>query len=48
MKYYWIVSFNHHLEILSDRWGSTRFLKNAVGPYFSYKEAMAVLYTWAK
>lgn len=52
MRYYWIVRYQGNVKIVDEssfifrRY--TDDLRTGIGPYFSYKEAMAVLYTWTK
>lgn len=42
---YYIVNYGHGLEV---GWTAKTPHESAIGPYFSYKEAMAVLHHWSK
>ena len=48
MRTWWIVkdTFRDCFMVLSDFVGP--FYDNAIGPYWSYKEAMNVLHVWSK
>jgi len=51
MKYYWIVNWVNipgGPEVVSGHCWDVEYIPNAVGPYFSYKEAMECLYKWTK
>jgi len=51
MRTFWVVSFGLAPEIISVPmpWITRQHLpKSAVGPFWSYREALSMLYFWAK
>jgi len=47
MKTWWIVKVHGYNPIITVV-NLGQFYQNAIGPYFSYKEAMQVLHRWSK
>ena len=46
MRTWWIVRYGSRIMVLSDI--SAENFDNALGPYWSYKDAMNVLRVWSK
>lgn len=45
--YFWIVTNNNRRpQVIFDSIGTARLFKDYIGPYFSYKEVVTVLYKW--
>ena len=47
MRTWWIIRLGNEPTILSNLFSFSED-RSAIGPYFSYKEAMQVLYRWSK
>jgi len=48
MRTWWIIRIRNVPVILSDIYKEQGEQKSAIGPYWTYKEAMGMLFRWSK